>query len=89
MPRATKAKDAKAAPAPLIIEVEGYEGQDGSISVLNERALRSKAFGVPEKIYCIGAMGADGVIRFDDWGYATAEQARYALHGRLKALGQA
>ena len=65
---------------PLIIEVEGYEGENGSIVVWNERAARS-GLGVSDRIYCIGEMAADGVIRFNDWGYATAEEAREVLGG--------
>jgi hypothetical protein len=68
----------------LIIEVEGYEGEDGSIVVWNDRAARS-GLGVSDRIYCIGEMAADGVIRFNDWGYATAAEARAALDGRRHA----
>lgn len=64
----------------MVIEVEGYEGEDGSIVVWNDRAARGRGFGVSEKLYCIGAVGADGVVRFNDWGYATAEEARAALN---------
>lgn len=73
---------------PVIVEVEGYEGQDGEIVVENWRA-NQPGFGVSNIIYCIAALGDDGVVRFDDWGYATAEEAREALNGRLSAKKRA
>lgn len=30
------------------------------------------------KVYCIAALGSDGVIRLNDWGYTTAEDTRAA-----------
>ena len=35
--------------------------------------------GVGDRIYCIGELDDDGVVRFHDWGYATAQEARDAL----------
>ena len=60
----------------LIVEVEGYEGEDGSIIVSNDRALTTRKCGAPDKLYCLAIQGEDGVIRFIDWGYATIEEAR-------------
>jgi hypothetical protein len=62
----------------VIVEVEGYEGVDGEIAVTNFRA-ETQSFGVPDKIYCIGRLDPDGVVRFSDWGYATAEEARASI----------
>lgn len=72
---------------PVIVEVEGYEGQDGEIVVQNWRADKP-GFGVSHIIYCIAALGDDGVVRFDDWGYATADEAREALQARLRVARQ-
>ena len=66
----------------VIIEVEGYDGEGGSIVVTNLRAERSGVLGMTDRIYCIGELGEDGVVRFLDWGYATAEEARDALKPR-------
>jgi hypothetical protein len=60
----------------LIIEVEGYAGDDGQIVVTNHRA--AEGLGTPTRLYCVGALGGDGVVRLVDWGYATAEEARAA-----------
>lgn len=68
---------------PFIVEVEGYEGADGEIIVRNFRA-EAESLGVPHLIYCIAKADADGVVRFDDWGYATADEAQRALDGRLR-----
>lgn len=69
----------------FIVEVEGFDGEDGRIVVENDRADGSRAFGDPDKIYCIAAMGDDGVVRFNDWGYATAAEALDALAARNRA----
>lgn len=69
----------------LIVEVEGYEGEDGTILVSNGRA-ESEGLGVAHLLYCIAAVGSDGVVRFDDWGYATADEARHALSGWKRAV---
>jgi hypothetical protein len=68
----------------VIVEVEGFEGEDGEIVVENWRADR-KGDGLSHILYCIAALGEDGVVRFDDWGYATAEEAKEALAGRRRA----
>lgn len=68
---------------PIIIEVEGYDGEDGSIVVENHRAERS--MGRPSIIYCIGSLNADGIVRFSDWGYATIDEARRAIGYRNAA----
>ena len=72
-------------PPAFVVEVEGYEGEDGQILVENDRADGSPAFGMRDKIYCIAQLDDDGVIRFNDWGYATAAEARKALDGRIRA----
>lgn len=73
---------------PLIVEVEGYDGEDGTIMVLNGRA-ESIGLGVEHKLDCIASLDPDGVVRFNDWGYATAEEAQLALKGRLRAQANA
>ncbi len=60
----------------LIVEVEAHPGADGDIEVRNHRA--ADGAGAPDRLYCVGALGGDGVIRFVDWGYATADAARKA-----------
>lgn len=60
----------------LIIEVENFAGESGRIAVTNDRA--ASGAGVPTRLFCVGALGADGVVRFVDSGYATAEEARAA-----------
>ena len=60
----------------LIIEVDGFTGDRGRIAVTNDRA--TTGHGAPTRLFCVGALGADGVVRFVDWGYATAEEARAA-----------
>jgi len=74
----------------LIVEVDGYGSDGGRIVVDNFRADASPRFGVPDKIYCIAALGSDGVGRFNDWGYATKEEARDAIDaaGRRRASGR-
>ena len=69
----------------FIVEVEGYDGDDGEIVVSNYRSANTPPFGAPDKVYCIGEMGTDGVIRFHDWGYATAKEARDALRWRPRS----
>jgi len=86
MARKTSPARAIEARAALIIEVEGYEGEDGSIVVWNDRAARGRGFGLSDRIYCIGEMAADGVVRFNDWGYATAEEAREAVGGHKERV---
>ena len=61
-------ESAPTVPPSFIVEVEGYEGEDGQILVDNYRANGTPKFGSPDKIYCIAAMDADGVIRINDWG---------------------
>ena len=55
----------------LIVEVEGYDGETGQITVSND--LEST-----DRLYCVGRVGDDGVVRFVDWGYATIDEAREA-----------
>jgi hypothetical protein len=43
---------------------------------MNDRA--EAGAGSPIKLYCVGALDGDGIIRFVDWGYATAADARAA-----------
>ena len=62
----------------IIVEVEGYDSEDGSIVVENHRARR-RGLGRGDIIYCIGRNEGDGVVRFNDWGYATIEEARAAV----------
>ena len=65
----------------LIVEVEGYEGEVGSIVVTNDRVAAESP-----RIYCIGTVGPDGVLRFNDWGYATAAEAEDALRAARPAI---
>ena len=60
----------------VIVEVESHVGHAGSIVVRNDRAAAGE--GAPATVFCVGALGGDGVIRFVDWGYATAAAARAA-----------
>ena len=63
----------------IIIEVEGYDGDEGSIVVANDRAgSEREPMGMPDRIFCVGQIGDDGVVRIVDWGYATANEARAA-----------
>ena len=72
----------------VIVEVEGYESEDGSIVVENHRAERC-GVGRANIIYCIGTVDGDGVVRFNDWGYATIEEARVAIGaGRTAQRGR-
>ena len=89
MPRKMKASSTLQPGTPLIVEVEGYEGEDGEIVVENFRAATGAEFGRSDQIYCIAEMGADGMIRFNDWGYATAAEAREAVDGRRRAQARA
>jgi hypothetical protein len=61
-------------PPLVVIEIEGYEGEDGAIVVENYRSL-----GVRDRLYCIGELGDDGVVRIIDFGYATVEEASKVL----------
>lgn len=63
---------------PVIVEVEGYEGEDGQIVVENYRAERL-GMGKPNIIYCIASLSENGLVTLNDWGYATLEEARMAL----------
>ena len=63
----------------VIIEVEGYDGESGAIIVTNHRAGPPEELGSNDRIFCIGELDDEGVVRFLDWGYATAEEARDAL----------
>ena len=62
----------------IVVEVEGYDSEDGSIVVENHRAER-RGLGRANIIYCIGRADSDGVVRLNDWGYATVEEARAAI----------
>ncbi len=61
----------------VIIEVEGFSGDGGSIDVHNHRAGAGEG-GDPERLFCVAAIDEGGVGRFVDWGYATVEEARRA-----------
>ena len=61
----------------LIIEVEGSQGEDGSIEVRNHRAEASEG-GTPDRLFCVALLDESGVGRFVDWGYATVDEARRA-----------
>lgn len=61
----------------LIIEVEGFEGEDGSIEVRNHRAEAGEG-GAPDRLFCVALVDESGVGRFVDWGYATVAEARAA-----------
>ena len=61
----------------LIIEVEGFQGEDGSIEVRNHRAEASEG-GTPDRLFCVALIDESGVGRFMDWGYATVAEARCA-----------
>lgn len=61
----------------VIIEVEGFQGEDGAIDVCNHRAERGEA-GAPDRLFCVATIDAVGVGRFVDWGYATVTEARSA-----------
>ena len=67
----------------VIVEVEGYEGDDGEIVVQNFRAERL-GMGKPHIIYCIGEVDGHGLVRLNDWGYATEAEARKALGFRAE-----
>lgn len=55
--------------SPIIVEVEGYEGDNGDILVNGSDTAM---------LYCIGMIESDGVLRFVDWGYESAAIARRA-----------
>ena len=78
MPSETK-PDPRSGPRYLIVEVDGFEGDHGSIVVTNDRAPRQ---GLGDKLYCLGVLDSTGVVRFVDWGYATIEEAREASGNR-------
>jgi hypothetical protein len=61
----------------IIIEVEGFEGEAGSIVVTNDRA-DSDGLGKGDRLYCIAELDVADVARFVDWGYATIAEARAA-----------
>ena len=61
----------------LIIEVEGFQGEDGSIEVLNHRAEAGEG-GTLDRLFCVAVIDESGVGRFVDWGYATVAEARRA-----------
>jgi hypothetical protein len=60
----------------VIVEVDSFRGANGEIRVTNERAADGE--GSATRLFCVGALGGDGVIRFVDWGYPTPEAARAA-----------
>ena len=72
---------------PLIVEVDGYDGEDGHILVENYRA--ECGMGRPNIIYCIGELEPGGIVRISDWGYATIEEASEAIGFRKAARGRA
>lgn len=67
----------------IIVEVEGYEGERGSIVVTNDDEPSE-----PPRIYCIGRVGDDGILRFIDWGYATAAEAEEAMGPDLDSAAE-
>ena len=73
---------------PVIVEVEGYDGDDGHILVENYRAERL-GMGRPNIIYCIGELEPGGIVRINDWGYATIAEARKAIGFRKAAQERA
>ena len=60
----------------LIVEVEGFEGEVGSITVSNDRA--ASGLGRDDRLFCVAEISESGVARFVDWGYATLDEARAA-----------
>lgn len=60
----------------IIVEVEGFEGEYGAITVTNERA--ESGLGRDGRLYCVAEVDEGGVARFVDWGYATLDEARSA-----------
>ncbi len=71
----------------FVIEVEGYEGRDGEIVVVNECARDDPSCGRPHLLYCVGEQGDDGVIRFFDWGYRTIEEALESWPDPVRSVG--
>lgn len=61
----------------IIIEVQGFEGETGSIIVANDRA-DSDGLGKGDRLYCVAELDDTDVARFVDWGYATIAEARAA-----------
>lgn len=60
----------------IIVQVEGFEGEAGTITVNNGRA--ESGLGRDDRLYCVAEVSEDGVARFVDWGYATIDEARTA-----------
>jgi hypothetical protein len=60
----------------VIVEMEGFEGELGTIDVYNARA--ASGMGRDDRLYCVASFDAHGVARLVDWGYATVEEARKA-----------
>ena len=60
----------------IIVEVEGFEGEVGTIAVSNARA--ESGLGRDDRLFCVAEIDASGVARFIDWGYATVDEARAA-----------
>lgn len=85
MPSVGSSAESADARTQLIVEVEGYDGDSGRIVVENYRADGSLRHGTPVTLYCIASLGPDGVVRFNDWGYATAAEARDALEAEARA----
>ena len=52
----------------VIIEVEGYDGESGSIIVTKQRADSPTSLGALDRIHCIGEGDDGGIVRFLDWG---------------------
>jgi hypothetical protein len=72
----------------VMVEVEGYDGEDGQIVVENYRAERI-GMGKPHIIYCIGLLDENRLVQITDWGYATIAEAREAIGFRKAAQDRA
>lgn len=63
----------------FVVEVEGYDGEDGAIDVqrfsTDTEDHTSTLSGGNPKLYCVAQLCDDGVLRFIDWGYMSAADA--------------
>ena len=58
----------------VIVEVEGFQGEDSSIIVVRDGEEPRP----DTHVYCIGVLDGD-VVRLVDWGYLSEEDARQVL----------